>query len=144
MVAMTIVYAGCAWPAGKLADRGHAKHLLAAGLAALVASDLVLAFAANIPGVLAGACLWGLHMALTQGLLSALVAATAPAELRGTAFGVFAVASGIALLVASALAGYLWQSIGPSATFFAGAAFAVIAGAGLATQLRDIPKLGGR
>ena len=144
MVAMTIVYAGCAWPAGRLADRGHAKLLLAAGLAALVASDLTLALVADVPGVLVGACLWGLHMALTQGLLSALVAATAPAELRGTAFGVFAVASGIALLVASALAGYLWQSIGPSATFFAGAAFAVIAGAGLATQLRNIPKLGGR
>ena len=67
-----------------------------------------------------------------------------PPELRGTAFGVFAVASGIALLVASALAGYLWQSIGPSATFVAGAAFAAIAGAGLATKVRDIPKLGGR
>lgn len=144
MVAMTIVYAGCAWPAGKLADRGHAKLLLAAGLAALVASDLTLAFAANVPGVLAGAGLWGLHMALTQGLLSALVAAAAPPELRGTAFGVFAVASGVALLVASALAGYLWQSIGPSATFVAGAAFATIAGAALSTQLRDMPKLGGR
>lgn len=144
MVAMTIVYAGCAWPAGKLADRGHAKLLLAAGLAALVASDLTLAFAANVPGVLAGAGLWGLHMALTQGLLSALVAAAAPPELRGTAFGVFAVASGVALLVASALAGYLWQSIGPSATFVAGAAFAAIAGAALSTQLRDMPKLGGR
>lgn len=144
MVAMTIVYAGCAWPAGKLADRGHAKLLLAAGLAALVASDLTLAFAANVPGVLAGAGLWGLHMALTQGLLSALVAAAAPPELRGTAFGVFAVASGVALLVASALAGYLWQSIGPSATFVAGAAFATIAGATLSTQLRDMPKLGGR
>jgi MFS family permease len=144
MVAMTIVYAGCAWPAGRLADRGHAKLLLAAGLAALVASDLTLAFAANVPGVLAGACLWGLHMALTQGLLAALVAAAAPPQLRGTAFGVFAVASGGALLVASALAGYLWQSIGPSATFLAGAAFAAIAGAALATQLRGMPRLGGR
>ena len=144
MVAMTVVYAGCAWPAGRLADRGHAKLLLAAGLAALVASDLTLGLAANIPGALAGACLWGLHMALTQGLLSALVAAATPSELRGTAFGIFAVASGVALLVASALAGYLWQSIGPSATFLAGASFAAIAGAALAVQLRDIPKLGER
>jgi len=141
MVAMTVVYAACALPAGRLADRGHAKALLSAGAAALVASDVVLAFAANTAGVLAGAGLWGLHMALTQGLLAALVAATAPPDLRGTAFGVFGLAGGVALLVASALAGYLWQSIGASATFIAGAVFAAIAWVALARQLRDVPRL---
>ena len=141
MVAMTVVYAACALPAGRLADRGHAKALLSAGAAALVASDVVLALAANSAGVLVGAGLWGLHMALTQGLLAALVAATAPPDLRGTAFGVFGLACGVALLVASALAGYLWQAIGPSATFIAGAAFAGIAWMALALQLRDIPTL---
>ena len=141
MVAMTVVYAACALPAGRLADRGHAKALLSAGAAALIASDLVLALAANTAGVLVGAGLWGLHMALTQGLLAALVAATAPPDLRGTAFGVFGLACGVALLVASALAGYLWQAIGPSATFIAGATFAGIAWMALALQLRDIPTL---
>ena len=141
MVAMTVVYAACALPAGRLADRGHAKALLSAGAAALIASDVVLAFAVNTGGVLVGAGLWGLHMALTQGLLAALVAATAPPDLRGTAFGVFGLACGVALLVASALAGYLWQAIGPSATFIAGATFAGIAWMALALQLRDIPTL---
>jgi len=141
MVAMTVVYAACALPAGLLPDRGHAKALLSAGAAALIASDLVLALAANTAGVLVGAGLWGLHMALTQGLLAALVAATAPPDLRGTAFGVFGLACGVALLVASALAGYLWQAIGPSATFIAGATFAGIAWMALALQLRDIPTL---
>ena len=108
---------------------------------ALVASDVVLAFAANTAGVLVGAGLWGLHMALTQGLLAALVAATAPPDLRGTAFGIFGLACGVALLVASALAGYLWQAIGPSATFIAGATFAGIAWMAFALQMRDIPTL---
>jgi MFS family permease len=141
MVAMSIVFAAISYPAGRLADRGHAKALLFAGLAALVASDLVLAFAAGPPGTITGAALWGLHMALTQGLLAALVAATAPAELRGTAFGVFNLASGVALLVASALAGFLWQAIGPGATFLAGATFTILATVALALHVRHVPTL---
>jgi MFS family permease len=143
MVVMSSVYAAVAFPAGRLADRGHSSTLLIAGLAALIASDLVLAFAPSVPGVLIGAALWGLHMALTQGLLAALVAATAPPDLRGTAFGVFNLASGVALLVASALAGLLWQTVGPSATFVAGAVFAAVAWIGLATQRRRLPRLDG-
>ena len=139
MVAMSIVYAALAYPAGRLADRGHAKALLFAGLAALVASDVVLALAAGAAGAIGGAALWGLHMALTQGLLAALVAATAPAQLRGTAFGVCNLASGVALLGASALAGFLWQSLGPSATFFASAALTVAATVGLALQFERVP-----
>jgi MFS family permease len=141
MVAMSIVFAAISYPAGRLADRGHAKALLFAGLAALVASVLVLAFAAGPPGAITGAALWGLHMALTQGLLAALVAATAPAELRGTAFGVFNLASGVALLVASALAGFLWQAIGPGATFLAGATFTILATVALALHVRHVPTL---
>jgi len=141
MVAMSLVFAAISYPAGRLADRGHAKALLFAGLAALVASDVVLAFAAGAPGAITGAALWGLHMALTQGLLAALVAATAPDELRGTAFGVFNLASGVALLVASALAGFLWEAIGPGATFFAGAAFTVLATVALALHVRHVPTL---
>lgn len=141
MVAMSIVYAGLSYPAGRFADRGHANALLFAGLAALVASDVVLALASGAFGAIAGASLWGLHMALTQGLLAALVAATAPADLRGTAFGVFNLASGIALLVASALAGFLWEAIGPGATFFAGAAFTIVAALALARHIGHVPAL---
>jgi MFS family permease len=144
MVAMSVVYSAVAFPAGRMADRGRAASLLSAGLAALVASDIVLALAESAFAVLAGAALWGLHMALTQGLLAALVAGTAPGDLRGTAFGVFNLATGIALLVASTLAGYLWQAIGPPATFFAGATFTAIAWAGLVLLAPRIPRLDGK
>ncbi len=127
MVTMTVVYALTAYPAGAAADRGHGPRLLGSGLAALIAADLLLAQAAGAPLVLAGAALWGLHMGLTQGLLAALVADAAPADLRGSAFGVFNLASGIALLVASTLAGYLWDAVGPGYTFYAGAAFTALA-----------------
>jgi predicted MFS family arabinose efflux permease len=93
-------------------------------VAALVASDIALALATNVGMLSFGIALWGLHMGLTQGLLSALVAQTAPDDLRGTAFGVFNLASGVAMLIASALAGALWQFVGPAATFWAGAALA--------------------
>ena len=82
-------------------------------------------------GTLAGAALWGLHMGLTQGLLSALIADAAPADLRGTAFGVFNLVSGVFLLLASSLAGLLWTAYGPGLTFVAGAAFTMVAAAGL-------------
>jgi MFS family permease len=127
MVAMSIVYAMSAYPAGAAADRGHGPRLLSAGMLALIAADLVLAKASTAAAVMAGAGLWGLHMGLTQGLLAALVAGAAPADLRGTAFGVFNLVCGIALLVASALAGWLWMVVGPASTFFAGAVFTAIA-----------------
>jgi MFS family permease len=131
MVAMNVVYAAAAYPAGALADRFSRRRLLIAGLAILIAADAVLAAAVAPWSVLIGAALWGLHMALTQGLLSALVADAAPADLRGTAFGIFNLFSGGALLLASVIAGSLWTAIGPSATFAAGAAFASLAAFGL-------------
>jgi MFS family permease len=131
MVVMSLVYAVAAYPAGSAADRGHGPRLLAIGLAMLVASDLMLATASSAPLVFAGAALWGLHMGLTQGLLAALVAASAPANLRGSAFGVFNLCGGVALLVASGLAGWLWDAFGPRYTFYAGAAFTVVAWIGL-------------
>ncbi len=132
MVIMSLVYAVVAYPAGTAADRGRGPWLLSAGLAALIASDLVLANAQSGATVLAGAGLWGLHMGLTQGLLAALVAAAAPADLRGTAFGVFNLVCGVALLGASGLAGWLWQAFGPALTFYASAAFAAVSWMGLA------------
>ena len=106
---------------------GHGPRLLSAGLVALVVADLVLANALDALTVFAGAALWGLHMGLTQGLLAALVAAAAPADLRGTAYGVFNLVCGVALLVASMLAGWLWDAYGPRFTFYAGAALAFTA-----------------
>lgn len=131
LVAMNLVYAVAAAPLGGLSDRIGRRPLLAAGLVALVAADLVLALAPGPTAVLMGAGLWGLHMALTQGLLSAVVADAAPPRLRGAAFGMFNLATGVALLAASTLAGVLWAALGPAATFLAGAAFAAVAGVGL-------------
>ena len=131
LVVMNVVYTAVAYPAGVAADKGHRRALLAWGLAALIAADLVIGASSSVAALFAGIVLWGAHMGLTQGLLSTLVAQAAPAALRGTAFGVFHLVSGIALLAASVLAGWLWASFGPAATFFAGAAFCAVALAGL-------------
>ncbi|MDR3513314.1 MAG: MFS transporter [Caulobacteraceae bacterium] len=125
MVVMNVVYASVSAPVGSLSDRIGRRALLAAGLAVLVAADLVLALFASVPGALAGAALWGLHLGLTQGLFSALIADAAPARLRGTAFGVFNLATGVALLAASALAGEVWDHAGPAATFLTGGGLAL-------------------
>ena len=132
LIAMNVVYAACAYPFGKLADRMDHTRLLGAGLVVLVVADLLLAAAHQGPLLWAGVVLWGLHMAMTQGLLATMVADTAPATLRGTAFGMFNLASGVVLLVASAVAGWLWDAFGGGTTFVAGAAFSAIALAGLA------------
>jgi MFS family permease len=128
---MNVVYSIFAYPAGTAADRISARTLLLMGLGILVVADIVLAIAAS-PGIaLLGSAFWGLHMALTQGLLSKLVADTAPADLRGTAFGIFNLVTGGALLLASVIAGSLWNMFGASATFIAGASFAAFAAMGL-------------
>jgi len=132
MVAMNLVYAGAAYPAGIAADRGGRPALLVWGLLALIAADLLLGTASTAWQVFAGAALWGLHMALTQGLLATLVADTAPPQLRGTAFGIFNLVTGVFLLFASVLAGALWSGLGAAATFYAGAAFTAVALVGLA------------
>jgi MFS family permease len=131
MVVMNAVYALTAYPAGALSDRIGRRGVLIAGTATLIVADLVLAFSGRVVFALVGVAFWGLHMGLTQGLLSAMVADTAPAELRGTAFGLFNLAGGIAVLVASVGAGALWDSYGPAATFTAGAVVTAIGLAGL-------------
>lgn len=131
MVTMNIVYAASAYPFGKLSDRMRHKTLLACGLVVLIAADLVLAMDEHWTTVLAGVVLWGVHMGMTQGLLATMVADTAPSDLRGTAFGFFNLVSGLAMLIASVVAGLLWDRLGASFTFYAGAAFSVIALLGL-------------
>jgi MFS family permease len=133
LVGMNVVYAATAYPVGKLADRMSRRALLFIGIAFLVAADVVLASVPSLVGLAIGVALWGLHMGFTQGLLSAMVAQASPAHLRGTAFGVFNLASGLAMLAASVVAGALWQYVGPAATFWAGAALAAISA--LATQV---------
>ena len=130
---MNVVYAMSAYSAGVLADRMDRGRLLALGLGCLIAADQILAASEGLAGIAIGIgiALWGLHMGLTQGPLSTLVADTAPADLRGTAFGVFNLACGVAMLAASALAGVLWDWFGPCATFLSGAILAAVALVGL-------------
>lgn len=134
MVSMNAVYAASAYPFGKLSDRMSHKTLLAWGLVVLMAADVVLAMDDHWTTVLAGVALWGVHMGMTQGLLATMVAATAPADLRGTAFGFFNLVSGAALLLASTVAGLLWDRYGAAWTFYAGAAFSALALLGLARK----------
>jgi len=137
LVVMNLVYAATATPAGSLSDRMDRRVLLGLSLVVLIVADLVLALWANLAGALVGTALWGLHMGLSQGLLSALVADKAPGPLRGTAFGLFNLVTGASLLAASAGAGWLWQAFGPAATFEAGAGFAAVALIGITLVIRN-------
>ena len=126
MVVMNLVYALAAYPAGVLSDNRGRGTILVVGLSFLIIADLVLAFSSGVAGVMIGVALWGLHMGFTQGLLTTLIADTAPAELRGTAFGMYNLLTGLALLAASIIAGALWDWIGPQATFLTGAAITAV------------------
>ncbi len=139
LVVMNVVYALSAYPLGKLADRMSHLVLLGAGLITLIIADFVLAGAQGLAAVALGVALWGLHLGMTQGLLATMVADTAPANLRGTAFGFFNLASGIAMLAASVFAGLLWDRLGPGVTFYAGAMFALAALLMLALRSRRLP-----
>jgi MFS family permease len=127
LVVMNLVYAAGAYPAGHLADRVSPVRLLGLGILCLIAADLVFALTSGLAGITIGLILWGAHMALTQGLLAKLVADLAPPHLRGSAFGMFNLMTGIALLLASVIAGLLWDSFGADMSFFAGAGFAMVA-----------------
>ena len=144
LVVMNIVYSLASYPAGVLADDGGRYRVLVVGVGFLVLADLVLAFAPGIGGVGAGVILWGLHMGFTQGLLATLVADSSPPELRGTAFGMFNLLTGGALLAASIVAGILWDTIGARGTFVSSAALATVALLGLFAirrYLGDAPRL---
>jgi MFS family permease len=131
LIAMNVVYSVGAYPFGTLADRASRAALLAGGLAVLIAADVMLSLSNQGPALWSGIALWGLHMAMTQGLLATMVADAAPADLRGTAFGFFNLVSGFALLVASGLAGWLWDRWGAPLPFVAGAGLAALALAAL-------------
>jgi len=135
MVAMNLIYAASAYPFGKLSDRMSHRTLLVIGLVVLIAADLVLAHDDHWETVLLGVALWGIHMGITQGLLATMVADTAPADLRGTAYGFFNLMSGLAMLAASVLAGLLWDKLGAAYTFYAGAVFCALTLFGLLWQV---------
>lgn len=142
LVVMNVIYALAAYPVGVLSDRFNRLTILILGFAFLIAADLILAFSGGLLGVTLGVVLWGLHMGFTQGLLATLVADTAPPELRGTAFGVFNLLGGLALLAASVVAGVLWDQLGAQATFLAEAGLAAFALSGLGIVHRCVPALG--
>ena len=127
LIGMNLVYALSAYPFGKLSDSTSHSGLLAWGLLVLFAADLALAQDGHWGWVAAGVALWGLHLGMTQGLMATMVADTAPEDLRGTAFGFFNLLSGLAMLLASALAGLLWDSFGAAFTFGAGMVFTALA-----------------
>ncbi len=131
LVVMNVAYALAAYPAGILSDKIDRITVLMIGVALLIAADLTLGLATGIAAVTVGVVVWGLHMGFTQGLLATLVADAAPPELRGTAFGMFNLFTGIALLAASIIAGALWDAAGPQGTFLAGAAITALALVGL-------------
>lgn len=139
MVAMNLIYAATAYPFGRLSDRVGHVGLLALGLIVLIAADLVLAGSRHWGVVLLGVALWGVHMGITQGLLATMVADTAPKDLRGTAFGLFNLVSGLAMLLAGVLAGLLWDTLGAAFTFYMGALFSLLALLGLALQNHSSP-----
>ncbi|WP_322025843.1 MFS transporter [Burkholderia sp. BCC1977] len=126
MVAMSVAYSLSAWPVGILSDRLDRRVLLAAGMVLLIAADLLLGIGTSTISMFAGVAVWGLHMGFTQGILAAMVSETSPATLRGTAFGVFNLVSGICMLLASSIAGALWTRFGAPATFLAGASLVVV------------------
>jgi MFS family permease len=143
LVTMNVVYATSAYPFGRLSDTMSRRTLLVLGAIFLIVADMVLATAGTPWQVFAGVILWGLHMGATQGLLSTLVVDAAPADLRGTALGMYNLITGIALLAASILAGWLWTAFGPAATFLAGGAFAGIAVLGMLSWQPSANGVGG-
>jgi MFS family permease len=142
LVVMNVVYALAAYPAGVFSDRTNRISVLIIGFAMLIAANVSLAFSGGLAGVTFGIVLWGLHLGFTQGLLATLVADTAPADLRGTAYGLFNLLGGLALLAASVLAGALWDAFGAQATFLAGASFTALALLGLGGVRWQMPDLG--
>ena len=136
MVVLSCVYAAGSYPAGAASDRMSPRSLLLVGLSFLIGADLVLGLGHSIVPVFAGAALWGVHLALSQGIFAKIVADFVPVDLRGTGFGIFDLARGVGFVIANVVAGWWWRTCGPPAAFFSAAAFATIAGIGLSAATR--------
>lgn len=140
LVLMNVAYALSAYPAGLLAERAQPPHVLLLGMTALMAADILLAASTGLWMASGGVLLWGLHMGLTQGILSAMIAGTTPPDLRGTGFGLFNLATGLAVLLASPIAGALWSAWGPSGAFIGGTVLAGLTCAVLGLVIRALPE----
>ena len=127
LAVFNLAYVVLAYPAGALSDRMSPRAILMAGIALLIAGDLVLAESTSFAGLLLGTILWGAHMALTQGIFARMIADSAPENLRATSFGAFYFVTGIGALLASVGAGWLWDRQGASATFITSALVAAVA-----------------
>ena len=136
MVVMSLAYSVSAYPAGMLSDRVNRRYLLATGIVLLILADFILAGAGSPLSVLLGVTLWGLHMGCTQGIFATMIAEVTPSELKGTGFGLFNLASGLFMLLASVIAGGLWDRYGPATAFYVGAAFSLCSLAMLSTHAR--------
>ena len=117
LVCLSLTYTLTAYPAGWISDRVPRMRMVALGMTVLVIANAVLATAQGLPHVLFGVGLWGVHLGLTQGVLASRVADAVPASQRGTGFGVFNLAIGVAMLLASVGAGVIWDHLGPQALF---------------------------
>lgn len=137
MVVLSCAYAAGSYPAGAASDRISARSLLLVGLSFLIGADLVLGLGHSIVPVFAGGALWGVHLALTQGVFAKIVADFVPVDLRGTGFGIFDLARGVGFVIANVVAGWWWRTSGPPAAFFSAAAFATIAAIGLTAATRQ-------
>jgi len=122
-----LAYVALAYHAGALSDRMSPRQILLAGMAVLIAGNLVLAETHSFAGLIVGTALWGAHMALTQGIFARMIADSAPEELRATSFGAFWFVAGLAGLFASLGAGWMWDHQGSAATFLTSAAVAAAA-----------------
>jgi MFS family permease len=128
-----VVYAALSAPAGHLSDLVGRRRLLISGW--IVYAFIYLGFARVSDGWQAWVLMtiYGVYAACTEGVARALVADLVPATARGTAYGLFHTAVGLAALPASVIAGLLWDGLGPwsgwgpSAPFYFGAAMAMAA-----------------
>jgi sugar phosphate permease len=141
IVALSSVYAAGSYPSGVAADRLSPRTLLLGGLSFLIAADVVIGLGHSVVPLFAGGVLWGCHLALTQGVFSKIIAEFTPLDLRGTGFGIFDLARGVAFVIANTIAGYWWKAVSPSAAFFSAAGFAIIGGVGLAFATRNTDKI---
>jgi MFS family permease len=141
VVALSFVYASGSYPAGMASDRLSPRTLLLVGLSFLIAADIVIGLGHSVASLFTGGVLWGCHLALTQGVFSKIIAKHTPVDLRGTGFGIFDLARGVAFVIANTIAGYWWKAVSPSAAFFSAAGFAIIGGVGLAFATRNTDKI---
>lgn len=127
IVGMDLVHAGIAYPIGRMANRNNLNTLLLRGILVLVVTNVVFITTQSVVGVAIASMLAGLHVGMTQGILSTLVAESTPAELRGTAFAIYYFSAGIAVLIGNTLAGKLSDLLGTTGCFVGGLAFTVLA-----------------